>query len=272
MLERVLGSAARVSLLRVILTGEREEWSLNELARRAGISTSTAFRELRNLVGTVLSQDPVTKKYRASETPLTRALRKLFELEREEFKAKDIFETLEALGSYYLSGSPAIILRGLARDFLATTDSLLFMCDRRISKLRGVLMSLFPSYRMLLVEENIRPADFLEAEVYLGGEVRRANVAVPEKAVVDALWRYAWEGENISHVIYCLIEQPLDFELLVRYAREKGRPVEGRLRTVLEALSRATGKNYGAESLRPGGESRRFREKVEVAVENVLRS
>jgi hypothetical protein len=99
--------------------------------------------------------------------------------------------------------------------------------------------------------------------------VRRANVAVPEKAVVDALWRHAWEGENISHVIYCLIEQPLDFELLVRYAREKGRPVEGRLRTVLEALSRATGKSYGAESLRPG-EGGRFREKVEVAVEDVL--
>jgi hypothetical protein len=272
MLERILGTAARVSLLRVLLREEGKEWSLNELAREAGLSTSTAFKEARNLVGVVLSHDPLTKRYWVRETPLTGVLRQLFSLEREELGAADLFETLGRLGSYYLSGSSAIILRGLARDFTTTTDSLLIVCDRRISKLRGALMSLFPAYRLLLVEEGVRPADFVEGEIYFGGEVRRANLAVLEKAVVDALWKFRWEGENLSHALCCLIEQRLDPELLVKYAREKGRRMEGRLRMVMEVLGRVAGTDYRPEVLRPAREERELRRRVERVVEDVLGS
>jgi hypothetical protein len=272
MLEKILGTAARISLLRVLLTEKEREWSLNELAREAGLSTSTVFKEAKNLVGTVLSHDPLTKRYWVNETPFTQALRKLFMLEKEGFEAADLFGTLGRLGSYYLSGSSAVVLRGLARDFTTTADSLLIVCDRRISKLRGALMKLFPAYRLLLVEESIRPADFVEGEIYFGGEVRRANLAVLEKAVVDALWRFRWEGENLGHALYCLVERRMDPELLVKYAREKGRKVEGRLRMVMEILSRVTGADYGLEALRPGREERELRRRVERAVEDVLGS
>ena len=271
MLERILGSTARVSLLRVLLTSEQRDWSINELARRAGISTSTAHKEVKNLLGIVLSQDPLTKKYLVEESQFTQVLGELFRLEAEKLKAGDIFSTLSELGFYYLSGSSAIILRGLSRDFLKAPNSFLFMCDRKISKLRGALLSLFP-YKMLFVEEKIEPNDFSEVEVYFEGEIRRTNLAVLEKAVVDAIWKYSWEKDNITHVVYCLLEQPLDFELLVKYAKRKGRSVEGRLQTVLEILSRATGRKYILGNLRPERESREFRRKVEAAVEDVLRS
>lgn len=274
MLEKILGTSGKISLLRAMLTARDECFSLNELARVSGLSTSTAFKEIRDLLGTLVDYDPLTKKYRARETPLSEALREIFELEKKMFKKAEanIFGLLSGLGSYYITGTSAIVLRGLGRDFTASTDSLMIICDRKVSKVRGALMSLFPSYRLLLLEERIRPADFVEGEVYFGGAVARANLAVLEKAVIDALWGPRWEGENILYAMYCLLEQPLDIELLKRYAKGKGPRVEGRLRGVMEIIGRATGTSYRLKDLRVGmGLEKSLRMKAEEVVERVLR-
>ena len=270
MLEKILGTSGKISLLRAMLTGRKEYFSLNELARMSGLSASTAFKEVRDLLGTVMEYDPLTKKYRVKDTPLSEVLGKIFELEKKMFKRAEIFGLLSELGSYYISGTPAIILRGLSRDFTASTDSLMVICDRKVSKLRGAIMSLFPTYRLLLLEESIKPTDFVEGEVYFGGSVAKANLAVLEKAVIDALWRPEWEGENISYAIYCLLEQPLDIELLKRYAKEKGPKVGGRLRMVMEVVGRATGTSFRFDDLRAGKEEKSLEMKVEEAVERVL--
>jgi len=273
MMEKILGTSGKISLLRAMLTGEKEPLSLNELARISGLSTSTAFREVKDLLGILVDYDPSVKKYRIMDTPLSAALRGIFELERETFKREGatIFDLLTELGPYYVSGASAIALRGLGRDFVASTDSLMIICDRRISKLRGAIMSLFPSYRLLLLEERVRPADFIEGEVYFAGSVMKSNLAVLEKAVVDALWRPSW-GENIAYAIYFLLEQPFDIELLKKYARGKGARVEGRLREVLDRIGRATGTSYRLGDLGPGkGLEKNVAIKVEEALGRVLR-
>ncbi|MFN4133251.1 MAG: hypothetical protein ACK4GQ_02650 [Candidatus Hadarchaeales archaeon] len=275
MLEKILGTSGKISLLRALLASRERYFSINELAAISGLSASTAFKEIKDLLETVVDYDPLTKKYRAKKTPLTEALEEIFRLEKKLFGAAGatIFDFLSGLGSYYISGTPAIALRGLSPDFTASTDSLMIVCDRRVSKLRGAIMSLFPQYRLLLVEEQIMPADFVEGEVYFGGAMTMTNLAVLEKAVADALWMSKWEGENIAYAIYCFLEQPLDMELLKKYAKEKGPKVEGRLRRVMELASHATGRSYKLDDLRASGKIEKTLElNIEEALERVLRS
>ncbi|MEM3519651.1 MAG: hypothetical protein QW179_01405 [Candidatus Hadarchaeales archaeon] len=275
MLEKILGTSGKISLLRSMLTGGKESFSLNELARMSGLSTSTAFKEIRDLLDVVVDYNSSTKKYAVKESPLSKAMREIFELEKKMVKeaGATVFDLLSGLGSYYVSGTSAIILRGLARDFTASTNSLMIICDRKVSKSRGAILSFFPSYNILLLEEKIRPADFSEGEVYFEGRVVNTNLATLEKAVVDALWKPRWEGENISYAIYCLLEQPLDTELLKRYAKEKGPKVEERLTGVMEIITRATGASWDLKGLRARrGLEKSLGIKVEEAIERVLRS
>ncbi|MEM2866840.1 MAG: helix-turn-helix domain-containing protein [Candidatus Hadarchaeales archaeon] len=270
MLEKILGSSGKVSLLRALLTSGEEEFSLNELARRSGLSPSTALRELGELAELV-EYDPFRKRYRAKETPLSKPLRELFDLERMKVGKSSLLTLLPQLGFYYLSGTPSLLLRGMGRDFTASPQRLMILCDRRISKVRGALLSLFPSYQLLLLEERMDPRDYLGGEVCFQGRMVEVNLAVTEKAVVDSLWRWRWEGENLVQALYCLLEQPLDLDLLKGYARRKGRKVEARLRRVLEVAGRAGGARFSPEGLRPEKVERKFEELVEEAVDRVLR-
>ncbi|MEM3402898.1 MAG: hypothetical protein QXH08_06755 [Candidatus Hadarchaeales archaeon] len=47
MLEKILGTSGKISLLRSMLTRGKESFSLNEVARMSALSTSTVFKEIR---------------------------------------------------------------------------------------------------------------------------------------------------------------------------------------------------------------------------------
>lgn len=273
MLEKILGTAARISLLRVALSRKNKTMSVNEFAREAGLSTSTAFKEVKNLLGPVLTYDPVSRKYGVKDTPLTELLEDLFNRERDLFERGGLFEHIAWLGSYYVSGTAAILLRGLARDFTTAPDSIMVVCDRKVAKFRGALMSLFPSYRLLFVEDRIRPSDFVEGEIYFEGRRTKANLAVLEKAVVDTLWKYRWEGDSVAHAVHLLMDQPLDMNLLERYAEERGGGVPDRLKLTVGIIAGAGGFKHGMEeSGRPGRVDKNFRRIVEKEVERAIGS
>lgn len=271
MLEQILGTSARVALLRILLSNSERTYSLNELARLAGLSPSTAFKEVLRL-REVVGRDPISGRYQIQKTRLTKALQKVFEMESELVAGKPLFDRLSELGFYYISGTAALILRGLARDFTTEPAALLIVCDRKLSKLRGAITSLYREYEILVLEDRIRPADFTENEVYLKGRPSKANLAVVEKAIVDAVWKWKWEGESLAHAIYCLMERTLDAELMKRYAREKGPYVERHLKYALETVGRLQGVRIDTSGLARGSVERGYERGVEEAVERVLRS
>jgi hypothetical protein len=271
MLEKILGTSGKVSLLRVMLAGKGKDFSLNELARLSGLSTSTTFKEIKDLAGTVVDYNHSTKRYSIHETPLTIAVRDIFELEKKMYKTADatIFSLLSDLGAHYVSGTSAIILRESSRENPAPVDSMMVICDRKVSKLRGALMSLFPSHKLLFLEEDVKPTDFVQREVHLKKAVMKVNLAKIEKALVDALWKPDWEGENITLAVRYLIEKSPDVQLLKKYAAGKGPKVQARLKETLETIGRATGNKYRRDDLGTARAPKGFRKMVEGAVKSV---
>lgn len=268
-----MGTTAKIAILRVMLRNWDRDFSINELSKAAGLSPSTVFKEIKDLQ-TVVWRDPLTGKYRVRKMRFTKTLRELFDIETETLATRKLglIDQLSGLGAYYISGTAAIILRGLARDFTTEPDPLLIICDRKISKLRGFLTNAYPRYRVLLVEDKIRPADFTENEVWIEGRTQKTYLAVVEKAVADAIWKWKWEGKHFPYAIYCLLEVPLDLELLKRYTKERGPAVERLVRRALELSARATGRTLHVSDLRRGAVEKGYEAQVEGAVQRVLRS
>ncbi len=256
-----------------MLASKEKSFSLNEIARISGLSPSTAFKEIKDLEGTLVVHDPETKRFSVRETALTSAMRQIFDIEKKLYKTADmtIFDMLSDLGAYYVTGTPAIALRGIGPSTAPATDSLMVICNRKVSKLRGAMMNLFSNYRLLLLEGDVKKDDFAEEKVRFMGVSTKTNLARLERAVVDAIWRPGWEGENISLAFHCLLERKLDAELLKRHARERGPDVEARLMVVVEAIG---GENLkkGFDGLNSGHVSKGFTSKVEKFMEQARKN
>jgi hypothetical protein len=240
MIEKILGTSAKVSATRVLVANPERSFSLNELASASGCSPSTLYQQLDDLVGTIAERTP--KGIRVLKgSPFIVPLRRLFSVEKHLQGEDSIFETLSRLGRYYVTGSSGLYLRGLGRDFAPRIEKYLIICERRVAKSRGTLLFGFSGPQLRLLEDRVSPADFEEIEVHIPSEKAvRLPVAVPERAIVDSLWRVAEEGPDVVMVVYALLEKIVDVELVKKYARRRGALVEARMRWLLNEINRAS--------------------------------
>ncbi len=273
MLEMVLGSQAKISILRVLVSKPDGSFSLNELARSSGCAVSTVAVLVKDLVGRVVSYDAESGRYRImKDSPLYGPLGRLFSAEARMKKPENPFLFLSQTGAYFVSGSSGLVLRGLSRDFTGPPEQLLLVCDRAVARRRGMIRTLLSPLRVLMVEDTVRAGDYVEMEASLGGSRVMLNVAVVERAVADALWKLGVERENLDQVVYAMMEEPLDLEALKKYARGHGEATESRLLWVLKTIGAMSGKLLPGQGLRgfkvppPGW----FRATVEEAVNRVL--
>ena len=240
MIERVLGTSAKVSAARVLVLNPERWFSLNELASASGCSPSTIYQQVDDLVAVIAERRPRGIRV-LKGSPLFAPLKRLFLVEKQLQREGSIFEVLSRLGRYYVTGASALYLRGLGRDFSPKIENYLVVCERMVTKSRGSLLSNFLEPRLRLVEDGVYPADFEEIEVLVPFvRARRLPVAVPEKAIADSLWRIADEGSDVLVVVYVMLEKMIDVELIKKYARRRGRPVEARMRWLLDEINRAS--------------------------------
>jgi hypothetical protein len=239
MIEKLLGTSAKVSAARVLVANPDRSFSLNELASASGCSPSTLYQQLDDLIGIVAERTPEGIRVMKG-SPLIAPLKRLFSVEKKLQAQQSIFEALSRLGRYYVTGSSGLYLRGLGRDFAPRIEKYLIICERRVAKSRGTLLSGFSEPRLRLVEDRISPADYDEIEVLIPSvKVKRLPVAVPERAIADSLWRMADEGSDVAVTAYAVLEKIVDMELAKKYARKRGALVEARMRWLLNEINRA---------------------------------
>jgi hypothetical protein len=275
MLEKVLGSQAKISILRVLASRPEGSFSLNELSRLSGCAVSTVAVQIKELVGIVVSYNDETGKYGIiRDSLLYGALDRLFSTEARMKKPENPFLFLSQVGGYFVSGSSALVLRGLSRDFTGSPRRLLLICDRTVARRRGMIMTLLLPLKALLVENEVQARDYVEMEASLGRGRVMLNVAVIERAVADALWRVEWERADLDQVVYAMMEEPLDLEVLKRYARDHGEVTESRLLWVLQTIEAMTMQRPSTRRLRAAKTPppRWFRGTVVEAVKRVLGS
>jgi hypothetical protein len=239
MIEKLLGTSAKVSAARVLVVNPDRSFSLNELASASGCSTSTLYQQLDDLVGIIAERTPEGIRV-LKGSPFIAPLRRLFSVEKQLQGEDSIFETLSRLGRYYVTGSSGLYLRGLGRDFAPRIEKYLIICERRVAKSRGTLLSGFSGPQLRLLEDRVSPADFEEIEVLIPSvRAKRLPVAVPERAIADSLWRIADEGPDAVMAAYAVLEKIVDIELAKKYARRRGALVEARMRWLLNEINRA---------------------------------
>jgi hypothetical protein len=239
MIEKVLGTSAKVSAARVLILNPDRSFSLNELASASGCSPSTLYQQLDDLVGVIAERTPEGIRV-LKGSPLIAPLRRLFSVEKQLQGEHSIFEVLSELGRYYVTGSSGLYLRGLGRDFAPRIEKYLIICERKVAKSRGTLLSGFSEPRLCLLEDKVSTADFEEIEVLIPSvRAKRLPVAVPERAIADSLWRMAEEGPDVIIAAYALLEKIIDVELAKKYARRRGALVEARMRWLLNEINRA---------------------------------
>ena len=239
MIEKLLGTSAKVSAARVLVLNPDRSFSLNELASASGCSPSTLYQQLDDLVGVIAERTPEGIRV-LKGSPLIATLRRLFSVEKQLQGEHSVFEVLSRLGRYYVTGSSGLYLRGLGRDFAPRIEKYLIICERRVAKSRGTLLSGFSEPRLCLLEDRVSPADFEEIEVLIPSvRAKRLPVAVPERAVADSLWRMAEEGPDVVMAAYAVLEKIVDIELAKKYARRRGALVEARMRWLLNEINRA---------------------------------
>ena len=198
-------------------------------------------------------------------------MRELFSCERKLIKDKDynLFSLLNELGSYYITGSSAIVFRGLSYELQPSTASIFIVGERKIAKFRGLLRNIFSKYNLLIVEQSIEPKDYVEVEVYFENRFEKANLAILEKAIADALWKIDWERNNVIYPIYCLLQQPLDLSLIKKHAKSYGAKVEGKLRWFLQTINNISASRlYSVEGL---AKEVRIKDSVAKEVEEAIR-
>ena len=239
MIEKILGTSAKVSAVRVLVLNPDRSFSLNELASASGCSPSTLHQQLNDLVGVIAERTPEGIRV-LKGSRLIAPLGRLFSVEKQLQGERSIFEVLSRLGRYYVTGSSGLYLRGLGRDFAPRIEKYLIICERRVAKSRGTLLSAFKEPRLCLLEDKVSPADFEEIEVLIPSlSAKRLPVAVPERAIADSLWRMAEEGPDVVIAAYALLEKIIDVELAKKYARRRGALVEARMRWLLNEINRA---------------------------------
>lgn len=240
MIERVLGTSAKVSAARVLVLNPERSFSLNELASASGCSPSTIYQQVDALVAVIAERTPQGIRV-LKESPLFAPLKRLFLVEKQLQREGSVFEVLSRLGRYYVTGASALHLRGLGRDFSPKIESYSVVCERRVTKSRGSLISNFLTPRVRIIEDRVYPADFEEIEVLMPSvTARRLPVAVPEKAIADSLWRITDESSDVVVVVYVMLEKMIDVRLIKKYARRRGRLVEARMRWLLDEINRAS--------------------------------
>jgi hypothetical protein len=239
MIEKVLGTSAKVSAARVLILNPDRSFSLNELASASGCSPSTLYQQLDDLVGVVAERAPEGIRV-VKSSPLIAPLRRLFSVEKRLQGEHSVFEVLSGLGRYYITASSGLYLRGLGRDFAPRIEKYLIICERKVAKSRGTLLSGFSEPRLCLLEDKVSTSDFEEIEVLIPSmRAKRLPVAVPERAIADSLWRMAEEGPDVVIAAYALLEKIIDVELAKKYARRRGALVEARMRWLLNEINRA---------------------------------
>lgn len=240
MLERILGTSAKISALRVLVLNPTRSFSLNELASASGCSASTLHEQIRGLLDVIAERGPGGIRV-VKRSPIFPHLKSIFLAEKRLDSAGSIFDLLSKLGAYYVTGSSALYSRGLGRDFAMEVKRYLIICDRQVAKSRGSIRSRFPHLQFRFLEDRIRPEDYEEIEVLTGeGKMRRLPVAVPEKAIVDSLWQISEEGSDADAVVYAMLEKVVDMERVKSYARQRGAVVQGRLRWILNEINLAS--------------------------------
>jgi hypothetical protein len=239
MIEKILGTSTKVSAARVLVLNPDRSFSLNELASASGCSPSTLYQQLDDLVGVIAERAPEGIRVLKGNR-LIAPLRKLFSVEKQLQGEHSIFEVLSELGRYYVTGSSGLYLRGLGRDFAPGIRKYLIICERRVAKSRGTLLSGFREPRLSLLEDKVSTADFEEIEVLIPSvRAKRLPVAVPERAIADSLWRMAEEGPDVAMAAYAMLEKIVDIDLAKKYARRRGALVEARMRWLLNEINRA---------------------------------
>lgn len=277
MLEQILGSTTKVNLARVLVSNPERAFSGNELADLAGCSPSSVSEQISSLEGVVAVRDDRGRFRALGDSPLYEPLRRMFAWESSRLAEGGLFDRLERAGGYFVSGSAALILRGLTRDFTVSPRTFLIVCDRRVSKLSGSLILAYPKYSLLFVEDRIDAADYDDLDIVFEDRRTTANVALLERAVVDSLWRIAEERDSVLEAVYALVENPSDTALMKKYARSHGVATESRLAWLLGLINEASrmkrfdvsGLRYDSEKL---GLSRRLRVEMEGGVARVLGS
>jgi len=168
-------------------------------------------------------------------------LRRLFSVEKQLQGERSVFEVLSRLGRYYVTGSSGLYLRGMGRDFAPKIEKYLLICDRRVAKSSGALLSDFSEPRVRLLEDRVFPSDFEMIEVFIPSvKARRLPFAVPERAIADSLWRMEEEGSDVVMVVYAMLEKIVDVDLVKKYARRRGALVEARMRWLLNEINRVS--------------------------------
>jgi hypothetical protein len=253
MIEKLLGTSTKVSAARVLVLNPERTFSLNELASASGCSPSTLYQQVDDLVGVIAERAPEGIRV-LRDSPIFVPLRRLFLVEKQLQGERSVFEALSRLGRYYVTGSSGLYLRGLGRDFSPKIEKYLVVCDRRVAKSRGALLSNLLEPRVRLVEDRVSPTDFEEIEVFIPSmKVRRLPVAVPERAIADSLWRMEEEGTDVVMVVYAVLEKIVDVELVKKYARRRGILVEARMRWLLNEINRASRRTiFDLRGLRSG--------------------